>query len=717
MRINDRMIDFFTQKTRQRKQTSYKFNNSLHRDKEIKSALVSLFSNKCAYCDNEPSIVPSPTIDHFRPRQNAMNLDGSVYPDYYWWFAYKWENLYYSCENCHRSKRSRFPVEGKRVGRMGSVKEEQALLIDPCNSDDFINPHFKISERGVLSPLTKKGEITLEILNLNRTALCEAREERISAVKKILSANPQTIELNVSDNVLNFFDKILSKDSVYLSTTVAAFRYYSAIIKFNSKEFKDVVQQVLEKTAQIVTSIQMDDVEDIQYKARFEKEKFSYSLESETASVEEKEAYFSSAKRIEKLEIKNFKIIRNLTLNFPKSQLDEEAWLTLLGENGSGKSSVLQAIALTLSGENYANNLGLDASQFVNKNTRSRSGYVRVYFKGLPNYLELRFSKDSRTFEFNYTDAKVILLAFGSTRLMAQEMNSDVENNLRNLHNLFNPFAPLPNIEQWIGDPKQVDVSQFDQIATELKKILQLPEDKLIYRRKVNYKKYELFIKLKGEKHGTRISDLSAGYKAVISMTLNIIREVLKIWDHFKIAEGVVLIDEIGVHLHPKWKMKIITHLREIFPSMTFIITTHEPLCLRGINKGEVALMKFDENNQVIALTDLPSPKSLTVEQLICSKFFGLITSFDPEVERQLNSYYLLQSKNDLSENELEQLELLKQELEDVRMMDSDLLSEQKDIDEMLSKESNTLDSGWVANPKHQEKLMERIKDIWATKN
>ena len=47
-------------------------------------------------------------------------------------------------------------------------------------------------------------------------------------------------------------------------------------------------------------------------------------------------------------------------------------------------------------------------------------------------------------------------------------------------------------------------------------------------------------------------------------------------------ASGVILIDEIDLHLHPKWQREILRKLHEVFPNVQFIVTTHSPIILQG---------------------------------------------------------------------------------------------------------------------------------------
>jgi predicted ATP-binding protein involved in virulence len=62
-----------------------------------------------------------------------------------------------------------------------------------------------------------------------------------------------------------------------------------------------------------------------------------------------------------------------------------------------------------------------------------------------------------------------------------------------------------------------------------------------------------------------------------------------------KEGAGVVLIDEIDLHLHPKWQRKVVTKLREIFPNVQFVITTHSPALLSNSDRKHVRILKNGE--------------------------------------------------------------------------------------------------------------------------
>jgi len=90
----------------------------------------------------------------------------------------------------------------------------------------------------------------------------------------------------------------------------------------------------------------------------------------------------------------------------------------------------------------------------------------------------------------------------------------------------------------------------------------------------------------------TRFSDLSDGYRNVIAVAADLaIRCVMlnpRLGENAaKETPGVVLIDEIDLHLHPKWQQRIVDDLRRTFPQLQFICTTHSPFVVQSLRSGE----------------------------------------------------------------------------------------------------------------------------------
>ena len=164
-------------------------------------------------------------------------------------------------------------------------------------------------------------------------------------------------------------------------------------------------------------------------------------------------------------------------------------------------------------------------------------------------------------------------------------------------------------------------------------------DDRLVRNRRAGRVDVEAF--------GLRVplEHLSDGYQSVVALATDLMITLLRQWPSVDAAEGTVLIDELGAHLHPRWRMRIVPSLRQVFPRVQFLTSTHDPLCLRGLGDGEVVVVKRDPDGQVIAVTDLPSVAGLRVDQLLTSEHFGLNSTIDPELDALFAEYYLLKAK------------------------------------------------------------------------
>lgn len=115
-------------------------------------------------------------------------------------------------------------------------------------------------------------------------------------------------------------------------------------------------------------------------------------------------------------------------------------------------------------------------------------------------------------------------------------------------------------------------------------------------------------------------SQLSSGEKTLIALVADLTRRLCLAnpdSDNPLEGNGIVLIDEIDVHLHPKWQRKVVTKLREIFPNIQFVVTTHSPLVLTNIKSENVRIVK---DNSIYKIEDLyPDFKSYgaDVEKII----------------------------------------------------------------------------------------------------
>jgi predicted ATP-binding protein involved in virulence len=105
--------------------------------------------------------------------------------------------------------------------------------------------------------------------------------------------------------------------------------------------------------------------------------------------------------------------------------------------------------------------------------------------------------------------------------------------------------------------------------------------------------------------------------------------------------EGIVLIDEIDLHLHPGWQVELIPTLKRVFPRLQFIVTTHSPMVLPGLEQDEIVLLEEDEQGSVYAAPAPASPALMTGSDIYCT-FFGIDRLYPVDLGDDLRRYGFL---------------------------------------------------------------------------
>lgn len=170
-----------------------------------------------------------------------------------------------------------------------------------------------------------------------------------------------------------------------------------------------------------------------------------------------------------------------------------------------------------------------------------------------------------------------------------------------------------------------------------------------------------------GEKTRTlRIEQLSDGYKIMVAMVADIASRMAEANPYLPdplLSTGIILIDEIDLHLHPKWQRRVVAQLNRTFPNIQFILTTHSPVILSGASS--IA--------QIVQLPDVlkdgdeyPAPQDLDtmdIGQILLSELFGLPSLQAPRWDEDINRRNALLAKSQLSYAEEAELEELKAKL------------------------------------------------------
>jgi hypothetical protein len=133
---------------------------------------------------------------------------------------------------------------------------------------------------------------------------------------------------------------------------------------------------------------------------------------------------------------------------------------------------------------------------------------------------------------------------------------------------------------------------------------------------------------------------LSQGYQGTICWIADIIGQVLreaKTRVELEDMEGIVPIDEIDLHLHPKWQRSLVRSLRETFPRIQFVATTHSPMILPGLKAEEILTLAADSDGNVVVKEAKEGPERMTGTE-IYEGFYDLPPR-DRAVEGALDVY------------------------------------------------------------------------------
>ena len=171
-------------------------------------------------------------------------------------------------------------------------------------------------------------------------------------------------------------------------------------------------------------------------------------------------------------------------------------------------------------------------------------------------------------------------------------------------------------------------------------------------------------------------STLSEGYRNTLAMVADLAHRAARLnpqlgKDATAKTPGIVLIDEVDLHLHPKWQRRVIEDLRKTFPYIQFIVSTHSPFIIQSLKPGEVIDLNSPLATEEESETASPAPpkpfSDRSIEDIV-EDVMGVEVPARSERWQAMNEaakkyYNLLQQANGASEKEKEKL---KQELDEL---------------------------------------------------
>lgn len=172
--------------------------------------------------------------------------------------------------------------------------------------------------------------------------------------------------------------------------------------------------------------------------------------------------------------------------------------------------------------------------------------------------------------------------------------------------------------------------------------------------------------------HGVRVetphglvplSQLSLGYQTVTAWTVDIAWRLFNAYPDSPRPmrePAIVIVDEIDLHLHPSWQRQLRRNLTEHFPNVQFIATAHSPLMAQDYLDQNLVLLRLDPVEREVEIVNEPSViRDWSVDQLLTSELFGLASARSPETSAAIRRRMELLARDDLSEAEQAEVEAL----------------------------------------------------------
>jgi len=355
---------------------------------------------------------------------------------------------------------------------------------------------------------------------------------------------------------------------------------------------------------------------------------------------------------IRELHIQDFRRFSDLRISF------EEDLTVLVARNGQGKSSILDAITILLGTYVGAFDLGSSAGIKARDARRSmdletmepkQSWPVRIEGRvAIPKPEKEILTEKVKTYSiarelkgpklrtttaeaaaitdygrtlqaeiYENSDVSLPVVAYyGTGRLWKAHKNMQrqrvlTENRSLGYEDCLTPSSNFVQVQQWMAKATYAKVQSSEMISRPSSSIL--PARLKAIQKAVDYVlkeegwsdfrfdfDYEE-LSMSHDQHGPLpVSQMSDGVRSVVSLVADLAFRCMRLngshgEDSVQKTRGIVLIDELDQHLHPGWQQRILPALREAFPKVQFIVTTHSPEVLSTVESRQIRILQDGE--------------------------------------------------------------------------------------------------------------------------
>lgn len=371
---------------------------------------------------------------------------------------------------------------------------------------------------------------------------------------------------------------------------------------------------------------------------------------------------------IDSIRIENFRTFRSsaisfahpdqdfVALNMPKPQLTNIN--LILGTNGFGKTTLLKAIALAALGPAVGDS-GIFPYRLIRREPSAgedwgqpQQALLQATFrphpqdhtpadiKRLDSHITIRRRGDLEQLRWTHEEEKTwhpiydsstdafFFVGYGATRRVEKAeridlggRNSSAFTRAQRVQSLFEEAHSLIPLNMWLPKFELENPGRFKQVVNLINRLM--GADHYTFSGTLEDGEYVF------EREGLRVPfpALSDGYRAFLGWVGDLLYHVCmtcpsgkKLVDN----QGIVMVDEIDLHLHPQWQMTVVPTLAQHLPNIQFIVTSHSPLVVGSLEWMNLIVM-VPETGQASQAKHLQTAvQGLDADQVLLTEYFGL---------------------------------------------------------------------------------------------
>jgi predicted ATP-binding protein involved in virulence len=381
------------------------------------------------------------------------------------------------------------------------------------------------------------------------------------------------------------------------------------------------------------------------------------------------------------LYLENIRSIGELEISFETENAENRKWTILLGENGTGKSTILRAAALLLAGSDSLPALLRTPEIWVRNGKKSgriegvittaegdsRKVTVDIKQNEAMGSMLKRNDRNLKKLDaaLAWNPRSYFVVGYGASRRLPADEAPKFSNaetyshpRARAVATLFSRDASLRSVDSWAMDvhyrKKEAGLTLIRSAMDEL-----LPGVKF---EGINKESRQLIFDTPDGK--VPLQQLSDGYQNMASWIGDLLFRITDSFKQYKKpleARGLLLLDEVDLHLHPTWQRQVLDFLDKKLPNFQVLATTHSPFTAQQAPLDALhvlersALLKGKEAPVLVAKQFHGNPKLLRVEQLI-EPLLGLETAESLAAQRAREQQKGLKEKQKLTSAEKQDL-------------------------------------------------------------